>query len=169
MRKMLTVTIENVMSWNPCARYDRDEIMKLFSDKIELSALDIIALDIPTEDKFWAILRPELIPENTLHELACDYAEYSLPIWEKKYPDDKWPRLAIEAKRKWLKKEITDDELSAAESAAWSAAWSAARSAACSVAESAALSAVSSAALLAALSTASSALLAITKRRLEAT
>ena len=90
--------------------------------------------------------------DKTLHEFACWCAEQVLPIFEKEYPDDNRPRLAIEAKRKWLKKEISDDELDAAWAAAWAtawdakdawaaaraAAWAAARAAACDAAWAAA-------------------------------
>ena len=92
--------------------------------------------------------------ERLLHLHACWSAEQALPLFESRYPDDKRPRLAIEAKRKWLNGEITDEELnsassaasaaySAASPAAWSAAWSAARSAAYSASSSAAYSAAS--------------------------
>lgn len=63
---------------------------------------------------------------NTLHEFACWCAEEALrPV---KNPD---PRsvAAIEAKRKWLRGEITDAALTAARAAAWDAASDAASAA----------------------------------------
>ena len=59
---------------------------------------------------------------NVLHEMACWSAEQALKLV--KNPD---PRsvAAIEAKRKWLRGEITDAELDAARDAAWDAAWDA--------------------------------------------
>jgi hypothetical protein len=60
----LKVTVDQVMSWKPCSRYDRVKIESL-SDKTELSALEIIDIDIPAEDKFWVILRPELFLKMT--------------------------------------------------------------------------------------------------------
>jgi len=72
--------------------------------------------------------------------LAIYSAELCLKNFEKVHPNDKRPRQAIEAAKKWLKGKITDEELSAAESvesAVWSAAWSA-WSAARSAAKSAA-------------------------------
>ena len=79
---------------------------------------------------------------NTLHEFACWCAEQAL-LKEReagREPDARsWA--AVEAKRKWLKGEITDEELYAAQYAAWdatrSAAWSAAESAAWSATRSA--------------------------------
>ena len=86
-----------------------------------------------------------------LHEFTCRVAEQILAKVET--PD---PRslAAIDAKRKWMRGEITDDQLdaarSAAESAARSAAWSAAGLAAWYAARSAAWSAAGLAAWYAA-------------------
>jgi hypothetical protein len=64
---------------------------------------------------------------NILHEMSCWSAERALK--RIKSPD---PRsvAAIQAKRKWLRGEITDKELDAARDAAWDAARDAARAAA---------------------------------------
>ena len=115
--------------------------------------------------------------------LAIYAAEMVLENFEKKYPDDLRPRQAIEAAKKILKHD-TEENRSAAMSAAWSArsaawsarsAWSAARSAesaarsAESEAESAAWSAAMSAARSAARSAesaAESAALKVTKQKL---
>lgn len=74
---------------------------------------------------------------NTLHEFGCWAAEQVLHFFEEKFSDDKRPRKAIEAKRKWIKGEISDHELGRAWDAAWAArdtarvprtaAWAAAR------------------------------------------
>ena len=82
--------------------------------------------------------------------LAIFSAELCLSNFEKAYPDNKWPREAIETAKRWLRNS-TRKNREAARSAAWSAAWSArsarsARSAAESAAESAAWSAAWSAA-----------------------
>ena len=56
--------------------------------------------------------------------LSIYAAELCLKNYEKVYPNDKRPREAIEAAKKWLKNPTPENE-SAAESAAWSAAESA--------------------------------------------
>ena len=172
MPKTKPITVQDVLDWNPCGRYSKKLIEKLFAGRESITAIDICDMDIPALDKLWAVLRDQVIEVNDLHEIACRFAESTLINYESKYPDDKRPRLAIEAKRKWLQGEISDEELdaaesaarsaaqSAAESAARSAAWSArsaARSAAQSAAESAAESAARSAAESAAQSAARSA------------
>ena len=76
---------------------------------------------------------------NTLHEMACWAAEQALKLIDK--PD---PRsvAAIQAKRKWLRGEITDAELNAA----WAAAGAAAGDAADDAADAAAWAAAGDAA-----------------------
>ncbi len=95
---------------------------------------------------FWLLAKLDLSEsqEKDLHLLACEYAEPSLGYFESKYADDKRPRLAIQAKRKWVNGEITDSELYAAARAADAAAraafaaYAAARAADASAADAAA-------------------------------
>ena len=63
--------------------------------------------------------------EKIIHEFACWSAEQSLVNYEKQFPNDNRVRKAIETKRLWSQGKATDEDLSAAESAARSAAWSA--------------------------------------------
>ena len=91
---------------------------------------------------------------TVLHEFACWCATRALKTAN---VTDERSWNAISTKLKWLRGEATDEDLSAAESAAWSAAESAARSAAESAAWSAAGSASWSAAESAAWSAAGSA------------
>ena len=127
---MKTITYEQFLAFDPC--YDENRLKEISGDKKKWSALDILALDdIPAADRLWAVLREELIDVPILHEFACRCAEDALKLVEN--PD---PRsiAAIEAKRKWLRGEITDKELDAAwdaaRAAARAAAWDAARDAA---------------------------------------
>ena len=83
---------------------------------------------------------------NVLHEITCQYAEEALRIAK---VDDLRCAAAIDAKRKWLRGEITDAELDAARDAA-RAATSAATWAAARAATSAAARAATSAAAWAA-------------------
>ena len=72
--------------------------------------------------------------KSILHEAACVFAEGALH--SSKITDPRsWA--AIEAKRKWLRGEITDKELAAAGDAAWDASWYIARAAAWAAADAA--------------------------------
>ncbi len=73
--------------------------------------------------------------DQILHEAACVFAEGALRVVKVTDPRS-WA--AIDAKRKWLRGEITEKELDAAVNVAWTAAWDAATSAATGAATSAA-------------------------------
>ena len=75
----------------------------------------------------WLIVR--LMNRKQQLRYAINAAELALPWWEKQYPDDKSPRLAIEAARAVLANN-TKETRAAARSAGWIAAWSATESAA---------------------------------------
>ena len=72
---MSTVTIDDVMDWDPCDAYDRKRVTRLFRGREQLGVLDILRLRIPADDRFWAVLHEELIPAPVMHEFACQFAE----------------------------------------------------------------------------------------------
>ena len=112
---MKTVTVEQFRKFGPCwleTAEGRGKFARIAAIKNEWTALDVLNLpDVSAQDKFWSVLREEFIEAPILHEFACRCAEYALSFVES--PD---PRsiAAIEAKRKWLRGEITDAELHAA-------------------------------------------------------
>ena len=132
---MKTVTVEQFKSFRPCwleTAEGRKRFARIAAIRNEWTALDVLNLPgVSAADKLWSVLREEFIDAPILHEFACRCAEYALSFMDN--PD---PRsiAAIEAKRKWLRGEITDMELRAARDvardAARDAAWYAARYAA---------------------------------------
>ena len=66
----------------------------------------------------------KLLPEGQQRLLACSFARYSLPNWDRRYPDDHRPHEAIRAGELFVVGTIDD----AARDAAWDAAWAAAKS-----------------------------------------
>ena len=81
------------------------------------------------DDALWA-LRACPGAERFARELACDYAEHVLPIFERECPDDTRPRVAIDVVRRYARGDATEDELAAAGAAAGAAARAAAWAAA---------------------------------------
>ena len=128
---MKTVTVEQFKSFRPCwleTAEGRADFARIAAIRDEWTAFDVLNLpDVSAADKLWSVLREEFIDAPILHEFACRCAEYALS-----FVDNPDPRsiAAIEAKRKWLRGEITDKELNAAWDAAWAAAGDAARAAA---------------------------------------
>lgn len=132
---MKTITYEDFVSFNPCWLTD-DEERDEHADQLagyrairdKWSALDILRLDdVDAEDRLWLVLREELIDAPIMHEFGCRCAERALARIDK--PDAR-SVAAIKAKRRWLRGEISDDELLASWSAAWYAASAAVRAAA---------------------------------------
>ena len=142
---MKTVTPEQFKEFGPCwleTAAGRKRYARVAAMRDEWSALDVLALDgVSNTDKLWAVLREEFIDAPVLHEYACRCAEYALTFVRE--PDSR-SIAAIEAKRKWLRGEISNDDLTAACDAACDAAdaagdaANAARAAACDAARAAA-------------------------------
>ena len=133
---MKTVTPEQFKEFGPCwleTAAGRQRYARVAAMRDEWSALDVLALDgVSNKDKLWAVLREEFIDAPVLHEYACRCAEYALTFVRE--PDSR-SIAAIAAKRKWLRGEISNDDLTAAwaanaaaNAAAW-AAWAAAAAA----------------------------------------
>ena len=132
---MKTVTYDEFLGFSPCWLDDvekAERLKEIGKRKDNWTALDVLALeDVDAGDRLWAVLREEFLPADLLHEFACQCAEKALENY-----DDPDPRsiAAITAKRKWLRGEITDEELAEAWAAAQAAAWDTAQAAAWNVA-----------------------------------
>ena len=128
---MKTVTVEQFKRFGPCwleTREGRERFAKVAALHDEWTSYDVLALpDVSVEDKLWSVLREEFIDAPLLHEYACRCAEYALSLIDN--PDPR-SAAAIEAKRKWLRGEIDDSALAAAQAAAQDAARAAARASA---------------------------------------
>ena len=68
------------------------------------------------DEMLWTIVRKKY-DRPTLIRCVCDIAEHTLEIFEKKYPDDKRPRQAIETARK-----VADNDTPKNRTAAYAAA-----------------------------------------------
>jgi len=69
----------------------------------------------------WIARKRGLLDKPTSVKLACIFAKHVLGIYEKKYPDEKRPRHAIEAALKWLKEPTEENHKAAAAAAAYAA------------------------------------------------
>lgn len=116
---MKTVTLAQFKTFGPCwlhSAYGRKRLNFIGGRKNKWTALDVLELNgVSPGDKLWAVLREEFIPATILYEFACRCAERALKlagVTEERC----WN--AIEAKRKWLRGEITIEELSSSEECA---------------------------------------------------
>ena len=125
--KLPYITLEQLLSFDPCwAACDEGmRRLKYYNRKLggKANALDILRLRrIPADDRLWTVLREDMIPAAILHEFGCWCAERAL---SKTINPDPRSMEAVAVKRRWMRGEATDDELTAA----WAAARAAARAA----------------------------------------
>jgi len=137
MKTKKRFTLDGVMSWIPCL--SREEVGAYFGGRKYMTVATLMETDLSTENKLWCLLRPEVIPEKTLHTLSCDFADRAL-LREREAGREPDPRSwrAVAVKRLWIDGQATDDELRAARAAAWEAAGEAAGEAARAAAREAA-------------------------------
>jgi hypothetical protein len=118
---MITTTLTKIRAHSPCeSGWNKllKSLGKTMADNEPLKFSAILASN-GIDDTIWCLrsICPE--HENDVRLFAADCAEAVLPIFEKKYPGDARPRLAIEADRKFANGEID----AFARDTAWVAAW----------------------------------------------
>ena len=144
------ITVLDIMNAKPCSSYSQEVVTALWAGKETLSSKEISELDIPGQDRLWALINTSLT-EKEQRLFACDCAERTLNREiEKGNQVDPRSLEAIEVSRKYAAGLATLAELNAAWDTARDAASSAARDAARAAASSAARAAASSAACSAA-------------------
>lgn len=121
--KHKAVTVEQVMEWGPCGEYTEERVRKLFKGRRRVTALDVLPMWIPLDDRFWVVLREDMIDARTLRLFACDCAERALQRERKhgREPDRRsWDAVAVS--RRYAMGKATNRELTAARAAARNAA-----------------------------------------------
>ena len=92
-----------------------------FMSKDNISLQSILDSEIPLKDKSWFIRNSIQLSDIEKRQFAIGCALVVLPIYENKYPSNDDPRKAIEAAEKYLKNEITLQELNIFRKAAYAA------------------------------------------------
>lgn len=77
----------------------------------QLTAAEVLALDLPAKNRVDALLRHEFLEERQLRELACDFVEHTLHVYEIRSPDDSRPRKCVAAARLRLSGAVSQGEL----------------------------------------------------------
>ena len=127
---MIQTTLTRIKEKEPCSggwQKLLTYLAKTEADNEPLSLLTILKSN-GVNDCLWAF-RCTDDNESIYRHIAADFAESVLHIFEDKYPEDKRPRLAIQAARDFADGKIDDAARAAAVAAAWAAAVAAARNA----------------------------------------
>jgi hypothetical protein len=122
----ITTTLNRIKENKPCS----DGWTKLLTflnktqaDDEELDLLTILESN-GVQDCLWAFQCTDNY-DSIYRHISADFAESVLYIFEKKYPNDNRPRLAIQAARDYADGKINKEELYSARVAAGAAAWDA--------------------------------------------
>lgn len=120
------ITADMIIGWHPCEDWPEERIRKICPAK-GASPLKIArARQLSVADRLWLLLREDVLGHRLCHEIAADYAERVLPIFERERPDDTRMRDCIEVRRRYARGEAAAGEMAAARAAASSAAGAAA-------------------------------------------
>jgi hypothetical protein len=85
-----------------------------FHPRQELTAEDILGLELPAKARVDALLRYEFLREKQLRSLACDFATHALHIFSSRAPDDRSLRRCLTIARRYVRGNERLDELRAA-------------------------------------------------------
>ena len=128
----MLITVDFVMGHAPCLKYPRERVASLLGGGKTL--LECLRIDkVPAKDRIWLATRKGACSERVQRLFACWRAEQVLPLFERAYPGDDRPRMAIQVATAYADGEATPDEMAAASAAAsdaMDAAWAADRYAA---------------------------------------
>ena len=124
---MLYTTLNKIREFSPCEDGWKQLLTYLNKTKADDEQLDFktILNAIGIKDTLWCLRTQDF---KDYYKFVVKVAYSVLPIFENKYPDDKRPRLAIEAVDKFMKGEISKEELEEARAdaaAAYAAAYAA--------------------------------------------
>src|ERR1044072_744397 len=96
---MNTVALETLLVSDLITNEEAYRLIGAFSYRPYLSAKEVIALDLPAKNRVEALLRREFLTERQLRELASDFIEHVLQVFEEDAPEDFYPRACVEAAR----------------------------------------------------------------------
>jgi hypothetical protein len=100
---MKKITVDEIMSWEPCEEYPKSRVIELFSGRERITPVDVLKMDIPYFDKLWTVLRPEIFRDIDLQFMACDFVESVIDLVPNNYQS---LLSSLNSKRELLKGEI---------------------------------------------------------------
>ena len=110
--------------------YEREQMQTtVLKGRKIITLSEFLECDIPVKDKYWFVCK-KLATKEQNQQIAIGVAEIVIDLYEKKYPENKAPREAIQAAKDYLNGTISIGELTQKRNAAADAAYAAAADAA---------------------------------------
>lgn len=89
--------------------------------RLELTTSEIIGLNLPARNRVEALLQNEFMEEKQFREIACNFAEHTLHVFESACPNDPRPRKFVKLARAHYAGEASAESLKAAFIETWKA------------------------------------------------
>jgi len=109
-----TISVEILLNSDLITTEESHNLIERYVFRPQITAAEILGLDLPAKNRAEALLQPEFLNERKLRELACDFAEHALHIFELRAPEDRRPRRCLEVARLRLSGRASQQELEAA-------------------------------------------------------
>lgn len=101
--KVIRLSAEQIyLKWDACWSFDRIE--KAIDGRESITLDELFDEPFPPDTLLWLMLRPEIIHEKHLHELACRYAEYAIEQSRSQY--GALLLASVEDMRRWVRGEL---------------------------------------------------------------
>lgn len=108
---MKTISSNVLLSSKLLSAEDSFSLSIELEQRPQLTASEIIELDLPARNRVEALLQEEFLEEAQLRELACDFAEHTLHVFEWYCPGDTRPRKLVESARLYYAGRINRERL----------------------------------------------------------
>lgn len=108
-----TIPAQVILDSELLSAEETQPLRRLFQSHPQLTAAEVLALDLPARNRVDALLRHEFLEERQLRELACDFVEHTLHIYEVCSREEYRPRKCLEGARLQLRGAVSREELQA--------------------------------------------------------
>jgi hypothetical protein len=95
MGDVKTISIDVLLKSDLITVEDSHSLIERVVLNPQITAAEILGLDLPAKNRVEALLQPEFLHDEKLRELACDFASHTLPIFEKAAPGDYRPHQCL--------------------------------------------------------------------------
>ena len=120
---MKTITVEALLKSDLITTEESYDLIERFVLNPQITAPELLELDLPAKNRVEALLQPEFLSESRLRELACSFAEHTLSVFESTAPKDQRPRRCVNIARLHLAGRVSMKELETAIREARPAMW----------------------------------------------
>jgi hypothetical protein len=92
-----TISVDVLLKSDLITTEESYDLIERFVRHPQITAAELLELDLPAKNRVEALLQPEFLDESKLRDLACDFAGHTLHIFEVHAPNDYRPHECLSA------------------------------------------------------------------------